>query len=373
VKRNARIGLVCLAVAAVAVAGWFVWPLFFPQETRPHQPLEGLREIAPERTVVVPTLDTPVPEGKNAIWSASFQLAWEEVKKNVTRGPVRLDGSGDAAARLNNARSVAGLVQPRDSYSAAGFIEDGIKDRINRELAERFPGVPTPDLEGAENGAAAFAYLRATLRFTTPFPNLDEPLTFTGVDGAKKQVMGYGFSSKARFGNKTARRQVTPLYSVYNPAMGANLFVLDLCGDTTPYQVLVANVPRRPTLLAALTEIDELTVKGPKFGRSLRGWSTLLVPHMRFRVRHRFAELEGKVIRNARSGELNLRRAEQQIDFHLDERGAELETDARGEMPKGEDDYLCTGPFVVLMRKRGEARPFFALLVENDELLEPWH
>jgi hypothetical protein len=371
-KRSIRIGLVCLAFAAVAVGGWFVWRQFFGQETGPRQPLEGLREIAPKRTVVVPTLDTPVPAGKNALWCASFQLAWEQIKKNVTEGPVQLEGGGAAVTRLNDAPSAAGLVQPRDSYSAAGFIRDGIKEKIRRDLAEKFPGVPAPDLEESGDGAVAFASLRATLRFTTPFPNLGEPLLFTGTDGAKSKVLGYGFSAKARFGNTPARRQVNILYSAPDAAPGENRFVLDLCGDTTPYQVVVANVPRRSTLLAALSQIEELTAKGPKFGRYIHGWSTLLVPHLRFRVRHRFAELEGKRIRNTLSGELILRRAEQRIDFRLDERGADLETDAKGEMPKGEDDYLCTEPFLMLMRKRGEPRPFFVLRVENAELLEPW-
>jgi hypothetical protein len=367
-KRITQIGLVCLALA-VALGPWFVWRLFFAQETGP---LAGLREITPERTVVVPTLDTPAPEGKNIIWCSSFQLAWEEIQKDVTAGPVQLHDGGEAAARLNAALSVAGLVEPSDSYSAAGYIEDGIKDRIKRELAQRFAGVPAPDLKEAEDGAAAFAYLRAAVRFTTPFPNLDEPLTFTGSDGVEKKVMGFGIPDKARFGNSKARSQVMPLYSKYNPAMGGIVFVLDLCRDTTPYQVLVAMLPRRPTLLATVTEIEELTAKAPKDGLHFPAWGTLLVPHLRFRIHHRFAELEGKAILNASRGDLILRRAEQRIDFRLDERGAALETDAKGEMPKGSEDYRCTGPFMVLLRKRGEKRPFFVLRVENDELLEPW-
>src|SRR5262249_60017912 len=112
--------------------------------------------------------------------------------------------------------------------------------------------------------------------------------------------------------------------------------------------------------------------KGPMNSPYFNSWDTLLVPHLRFRIRHRFSELEGKAIRNPRRGELTLRHAEQQIDFRLDERGADLETTAKGEMPKGSGDYHCTAPFLVLMRKRGKTKPFFVLRVENDELLEPW-
>src|SRR5579883_158864 len=43
-----------------------------------------------KRTVVVPTLDTPFPEGQSAIWCSSFQLAWNRFAKDFTGGPVQL-------------------------------------------------------------------------------------------------------------------------------------------------------------------------------------------------------------------------------------------------------------------------------------------
>jgi hypothetical protein len=38
-----------------------------------------------KQTIIVPTLDTPSPPGKNVIWCSSFQLAWIELRDNVIR------------------------------------------------------------------------------------------------------------------------------------------------------------------------------------------------------------------------------------------------------------------------------------------------
>ena len=36
-----------------------------------------------KQTAFVPTLDTPIPDGKSAVWCASFQLAWDKLKSDV--------------------------------------------------------------------------------------------------------------------------------------------------------------------------------------------------------------------------------------------------------------------------------------------------
>src|SRR5437868_3423219 len=41
------------------------------------------------QTVIVSTLDTPIPDGKSAIWCSSFQLAWNRLKAGVVGGPIQ--------------------------------------------------------------------------------------------------------------------------------------------------------------------------------------------------------------------------------------------------------------------------------------------
>lgn len=56
-----------------------------------------------QQTVIVPTLDTPIPEGKSAIWCASFQMAWNKLKNDIAKGPIQVQGAEAIAERLNQA------------------------------------------------------------------------------------------------------------------------------------------------------------------------------------------------------------------------------------------------------------------------------
>ncbi len=351
-KRAAWIvGLLLLA----AGVGLGVWWLRTPA---------GPRDVVPRRTAVVPTLDTPIPEGKSALWCASFQLAWEHLKKDVTKGPVELDGAEDVARRLNDAGAVADTLLAEDYYSAAGFMRDGIAGKIRAEMAERFPDVSPPSW-GSDTIAGAFAYLRASLKFTHRYMDHKEPLTFTGGDGKKTRVYSFGFPYRSQ---GAAVRQLEVLHNEYE-GEGVTA-VVDPCKDSSPYQLLLAMQPRRATLAAALADMEQrVKTKPHRFG----GLDAFFVPRIGFRLSHRFEELEGRAIPNV--GEpAYLSRAEQRIEFRLDATGATLESRAELQVAKkgGAPELYFDRPFLVVMSKRGARAPFFVLWVENDDLLEPW-
>ena len=75
-----------------------------------------------ERTVIVPTLEAAIPEGSNAIWCASFQLAWDRMKNDVVKAPIRLvQVQGDAVAQALNNAEVDEKDLPADSASATAL------------------------------------------------------------------------------------------------------------------------------------------------------------------------------------------------------------------------------------------------------------
>src|SRR5262245_61995271 len=89
-----------LLAAAVIVAGVVLLPRVWPGnpnvEHRPDRPSvrqEPERVFAGssdrlQRTAILPTLDSPIPGGKSAIWCISLQLAWNVLKDDVAGGPV---------------------------------------------------------------------------------------------------------------------------------------------------------------------------------------------------------------------------------------------------------------------------------------------
>lgn len=74
-----------------------------------------------QQTAIVPTLDTPIPDGQSAVWCASFQLAWDKLKAEVVKGPVEITNAKTVCDRLNKAGPVADDLPADGSYAAAGF------------------------------------------------------------------------------------------------------------------------------------------------------------------------------------------------------------------------------------------------------------
>ncbi len=135
-------------------------------------------------TVVTSVLDYAIPEGKNLIWCASFQLAWNELRDGIIKSDVILLDGPEWVSILNS-KSVT-----KDDLSADAFVAlvgrqaDNIVGRINEELQRKFaPPVPVVREDPDPNTIIAYAYLRKALRFAEVFDTRKEPLEFrSGAD-----------------------------------------------------------------------------------------------------------------------------------------------------------------------------------------------
>ena len=97
----------------------------------------------------------------------------------------------------------------------------------------------------------------------------------------------------------------------------------------------------------------------------------LLIPNILFDVTHHFKELEGrdKLLLNPGFGGLWSSTALQQVRFKLDRSGAELSSEAKHMYAPLNRYFIFDRPFLIVMKKRGAAEPFFVMWVDNAELL----
>lgn len=329
-----------------------------------------------ERTVIVPTLDTPLPEGRNALWCASFEMAWKALARDVVKAPVTVKGAEEVAARLN-ASALAGADLPEGGwYSAAGFVRDGIVESIRAEMAERFPGAPPPEFDGVlPDWIVAYAFLAASAEFTIPFFENDG-LVFTDSGGSRTGVGSFGIRREDHDNYFDLRRQVEVLHwtpDTRDRRSGPVEFAVDPCRNSAPNQVILARVERKETLAATLADLERKAAAYPEddWSRGLGPTETLLVPNMRFRIEHRFRELEGmnRQIMNPGFEGYWIALAAQTIDFRLDRCGAKLETEAKVFAGCEPRHFVFDRPFLVVMKRRGAGRPFLVMWVENAELL----
>jgi hypothetical protein len=363
--------LVAVAVAAVGIA-WRYWP---ERYTPPPMSFDGNSDQLLQ-TVIVPTLDTPIPEGKSAVWCVSFQLAWNRLKSDVVKESIQLTNAQPLADRLNRAEHSEDDVGADAVYAAAGLAKDGIVERIRSEMAGRFPNVPRPDLDVPPNGAVAYAYLAASAKYEHPYFENDEPFLFKDAAGNETAVGSFGIRKKDDYAYERLRQQVQVFYRTRTENWIDEVpeFILDLCKTSEPYQIVLARVDRKPTLAETLADIQH-KIASPSKDRSVLGLipnDTLIVPNMAWQITHRFKELEGqdKRFENPALRGLYLDTAIQTIQFRLDRSGAELSSEAKLGVKPLPSYFHVNRPFLVYMTKRGGKRPFFVAWVENAELLQ---
>jgi len=362
-----------LIVAAVCVGA----VLLFHRGTRAYQPppiaFDGPSEDL-KQTVIVPTLDTPIPENKNVIWCASFQIAWNEMRDEIVKEPIRIQNAEEIAQRLNNAKTTKDDLVPGSYYAKVGAVADGIIEQIQQEMANRFPDVPTPEIEASAEAFVAYAYLAANVKFTIPFFENTEEFLF-----GKTPVSSFGIREKDTDAYNTLRSQVQILYRSADDddyqSWYEREFVIDPCKDSSPNQLILARVKPKQTLAETLADMEAKIAgwNGTHDEHEFESVDVLLVPNVFYRINHHFTGLEGtdKIILNEGCPIPGywVRETSQMTDFKLDRSGAELKTEAVIVCENGARYFVFNRPFLIIMKKRGADRPFFVMWVDNAELL----
>ncbi len=329
-----------------------------------------------KQTIVVPTLDTPLPPGQNVIWCSSFQLVWNELRDKVIGAPLEIAGAQEIADRLNAAKTSVSDLSNDSVYAAAGWVQKGIREIIKEDMTARFASYMLPDFSKYTDGILAYSYLTARVPFKCPFRQVHKGITFTDSQGIQSQVDGFGLWFAYLEPYKNLREQIEILYARQEEQGNSREVpecAIDLCQDSQPYQVVVAKVESKGSLAETIEHITteiEAFKRLPYYSdvRRFGGNDELMIPEMFWRIDHRFKELVGKTVANS-DPPMPIVEALQTIEFRLDRSGAVLESESRFAIASAPRYFNFDHPFLVYMQKRGAERPFFVMWVDNAELL----
>ena len=326
------------------------------------------------RTQIVPTLDTPIQPGKNVIWCASFQAAWKTLQNDIAKGPLQLEGADEVCTRLNE--SAISETPEGTLYTAAGWVQNGILDTIRQEKAARFPGSITPDFSQAlENSFVMYGYLEARCKFPLSYFDNRSPLTFTDSMGKKSKIRTFGIRGEDRSKYFSLHKQVGVLVAPESIKEHPEDFVIDLCRDSKDTQVVFANVSYGVSLKEILAYIETDIEKTPKDNpREFETIDILLVPEIAYRIVHEFDALKGRPFKNESLSGQRMDIARQDVSFRLDRSGTELMSESSAIAAEACLNINAIGnkPFLLYLKKRGAALPYFVMWVDNDELLTKW-
>jgi hypothetical protein len=322
-------------------------------------------------TLVVPHQDVPMARGRNLLWCGTFQLAWNEVCQLIG-GSVEFVGPPSPDATSLNKRSFDKSAIDAGSYvSVAGYVQDDVYRQIERELRETFGGMahsvmpPRRSITDRPQDIVAYSYLFKQLLFAVPFERGQAPVPFEKV---KVECFGMGPEYKPG-------REAMAAQTVIHDYMGPDDFVIELMTRSKGDRILLAKTKPAETLAATISQVRQ---RAEKPGTPASVSDVLVIPKLNFDLTREYAELLGRRLRPVAEGvaeNLQLSTATQNIRYQMDEAGVRLRSEstmrfgcsASGMRP--EHLMVFDKPFLIMLQREAAAMPYFALWVENGELL----
>ena len=323
----------------------FAFPFF--KEPTPAPPVE---------LVTVPTFAAE-SKAENKVWVGTFELVWNVLADEITRGPVNfVDGNPPLANELNKQKFNKNLISENSYYTAHGVMTPFLKSVIEKALKEKFN--ETSDLlkglswDGEKY--LVYAMLKKDFEFVNAFDILKKEKF--GENKTKVQYFGIDRKSKAAL-----RDNISVLFHNSDEDFAVKLYtkgddkiILYRTDDNKSFEQLYNDVLTKQSAYKGDTRFN----KKDKF----KG------PNLKFKNNHEYTELEGKTIKNTL---FTIGSAIQTIDFNMDNKGVELKSEAalimKMSMPlpvvEEPRDFFCDDTFVLFLIEKD--KPYFALRVKD--------
>jgi len=333
-------------------------------------------------TFVSPHLENPIRPGTNLLWCGTFQLAWNEVCQR-TGGDLQLTNqnlrpSSEAAHMIDvlNKRAFTKTNIDEASYVAlAGTVADKIDERIVAAVKNKFHNEFKPKLlpekytTGRPQDLVAYACLFKRLSFEVPFERLDDSLTFAGT-----RVRAFGIAR-----TKANHDLMYPQIRILDFQSDTN-FIIELKTKSEGDRLILAKVQPVGTLGETASIVTRRIANLPD--QSAGTNDILIVPRIGFDLLREYVELENLGLASGTTNvarDLQLRRALQSIKYEMNEKGVELRSEAhmafacaKEEEPPRTHIMIFDQPFLILLQRTSAPVPYFALWVDNPELMVKW-
>ncbi len=318
------------------------------------------------KTDIVPHTAGRITTGRNYVYGATVQLAWDQWRDELGVEEIHLQGADEFCRHMNERRFPTAALSPKDYVALAG---QNLASRVASELKSKFPNrsLDIPNVDDPE--LALFAYLSKNLPFAVKFGILDRPLTFSST-AATFKVASFGLESVAEGDDVTFKEQVRIL-----DYRNTNDFVVQL--NTESDTIVLAKVQPLATMQQTLEAVKRrIQARASIYRRpQLEFGDAFVVPMLAISVDQQFNEMIGK--KETTTG-VEFVDSRQVIQFLLSESGARIDMSYSGVMldddePEPPDtnprNIVFDKPFLIYLKERRATEPYFAMWVENLEVL----
>ncbi len=299
----------------------------------------------------------------NQVWVGTFNLAWNDLMDFFKLDKIEFEeGNSSLADELNKRSFSKDYLSEKDYYTAFGAVNTSLRTKIETDLKNKFNEnsniLDRVNWNDSNNHYLLYSTLRKEFTFNIPFPkrdsdkfgNSDFKVEYFGledstIDDTFNNVEALFHNSKTDFAVKINTKEGEELY-------------LYRTNNTISFE----------------NSYYEMLEKSKQYsGRKTlkREKDKLKVPFIKVNADINYDELCNKHIKGT---DAYINQTIQTVDFELDNYGGHVKSEAMIDM------YLCmsfeeqrefnfTDTFVLFMKEKGKGKPYFALLVENTDVL----
>lgn len=300
-----------------------------------------------KNTEFVATLENPIQKDKNVIYAPAFLFAWNTLKNELTVPFKIIEPSSNDFKLLNHSKSFENSLNA-DEYDINVNVED---ERIS-----------------------VYAYFNKTLPFPTKLEKLEDPILFKDT-----KVNAFGMKY---FDSKYIEFTKVLYYK------NDDNFVLTFLPKNEHHEIILAKgLDSTTTLLAMLKQMNQLINVGKKEQKNsnilwkyeITEDDMFSVPSIKFNISTKYKNIE---YQKFQSGGISyfVETAYQRTGFILNENGAVVESEAiaasleaameEEETVRHPKKLIFNKPFFVVIKRIDQTNPYFAMRVDNVELME---
>lgn len=300
-----------------------------------------------------PTYQGTIDENtKNNLWIGTFDLVWKEFEEILGR-KIEFEENVEMANQLNESKFSKEMLSKEDYQIEVKEEKDG--------------------------GYNIIATLNKDLNFLVPFDNLSDSYNKSFGKG-EENVKWFGINNA---GADELRENVEVLF--YNKP--SNLQWFDTYGknkqDNSKYdntfavklktkegdEIIVYRTDDKKTFDEYYEDVKTKTNKYTG-KRKLQKYEEVIIPFVEVDSTVSYDELKGKTIKNTNGMYISV--AVQNVKFNLNEKGCNLSSEAQTistYLAEGDRIFMFDDTFIIFMKEKDSNNPYFALKVDNDDIL----
>lgn len=318
----------------------------------------GKAEITPTYTSKLSTMNS------NKVWVGTFNLVWNDFMNDIVKGKVEFeDGESELANELNKQSFKVEQLSENSYFKIHGQAYGGeLKNKIKNEIKQKFNEdsqlIDKIDWNDS-NGYVLYAMLKKEFEFLEPFSTSVGSITF---NNSEDRIKCFGVDSS---NNPVASKNVEILF--YN---SENDFAIKLKTKEKEEVILYKTTGENKSFEENYLEIKE---QESNFSEKniFEENDVLRIPFIKVNAEINYDELCGREIKNST---YYIKQALQTIDFELNNVGGSVKSEAVidatqkacTEKPR---KMIFDSDFILYLKEESKEQPYFALKVDNTDVL----